>query len=131
MAVKRTERTNKSAVKVNLLGGEYIDYSLTVSGARGVFALADRKDRPVMKDTDWPAPQQTYHKRWPQETPQPPPENGEVYSLAMSFITALKYTYVVNRCQADGKVLQVIKDMDLESQIPQDNASVSLTVFIA
>ena len=130
MAVKRTERTNKSAVKVNLLGGEYIDYSLTVSGARGVFALADRKDRPVMKDTDWPAPQQTYHKRWPQETPQAPPENGEVYSLAMSFITALKYTYVVKRCQADGKLLQIIKDIDFESQIPQDTATVSLTVFI-
>lgn len=130
MAVKRTERTNKSAVKVKVSGGEYLDYSLTVSGARGVFALADSKNRPVIRDTDWPAPQQVYHKRWPQETPQAPPEDGEVYTLAISFITALKYTYVVNRCQANGKVLQVIKDMDLESQISQDNASVSLTVFI-
>ena len=131
MAINRIVRANDSEVEVNLSGGEYIDYSLTVSGARGAFSLTDGKKRVVMMDSDWPASQRTFHRRWPLDTPQAPPEASVMHTLTFSFFTAFKYSYVASLCSADGKVLRIIKDMDFESQNPLDTTLISHVILVS
>lgn len=133
MAVKRVIRVDVPALEIPRAdlqsGNEYLQYTLTVSGAQGKFAVVDNANRSVMKDTDYQTPQHVYRRKWPQSPTELPPEDDQTYTLAISFVTATKYRYLVQRHRRDGSVVETIKDMDFESDDPSDKDFTAFRIF--
>ncbi len=129
MAVQRTVRVDLAAVEVKTSEGEFIEYKLTVLGARGAFALVDTKGRVIMKDTDWPTPQHEYTKTWPQA--DCPADGDTTHTLSISFAAAVQYTYLARIMKDVNTQLQVFKDIDFRSNTPTDKAFSAHRIFLA
>ena len=133
MPLNQVIRTNVSALEIPRAeleaAASHLVYEIIVSGAQGKFSIVDNAGRSVMKDTDYPAPRQLYTRKWPHDPGEVPPEDDQTYTLAISFITVTKYTYVVKHCRRDGSVIKVIKDMDVESTDPSDKYFTAHRIF--
>jgi len=53
----------------------------------------------------------------------------DMYVIAMSFIAAIKYTLLVEQRDQSNNLIRKIKDIDYESQAPEDNYTETLRVF--
>jgi hypothetical protein len=132
MAVKCTVRKDTVVISLkrsDLIINTYLKYRLIVKGARGVFSIADDQNRVLMKDTDFPSPQNEYICQWPKDQNDIPPENDLVYTLSVSFITAVKYTYIIEKCKPDGTCVETLKDIDYESTDSKDVYNASLRII--
>jgi hypothetical protein len=137
-AGKLTVRTHDVAALINLSAGEYIFYKLTVKGAEPLFTYAC-KDRARLSEHQFQGhPKKTYEWTWSRNQPLAagiPNENGDapddLYVVSMSFIAAIKYTLLVEQRRADDSVIRKLKDIDYESQSPEDNFTETLRVFTA
>jgi hypothetical protein len=130
-AGKRTVRSYTPAVKVLLSQGEYLSYRLTVSGAVPEFSFSC-SHRTLRSATDFPGhPKQVYEWTWGQD-PSDKDADDDIYGVRMAFLTAKKYTLVVDRRRKDGSLIPpVLTDIDYESAEPTDGYQEDLHVFAA
>lgn len=126
-AGKRTVRTSKDGVGVSLTNGEHLNYKLTALGAVPVFNLSC-EHRTLFSETDFGPPKMNYEREWP-KAPSEKDSDDDVYVFSLSFFKATKYTLVVERHDATHKVLEVLKDIDYESDDPADAFRETLRVF--
>ena len=132
MSVARTVRNETKAISLKLTdlrNGEYLLYKLKVRGAKGIFSVVDEKGRVLMKNNDYADPEQEYLSKWPKTPADIPTENDIIYTLAVSFATATKYSYVVELVQENGSFSKTIKNIDLESENAGDSDYNTLRVL--
>jgi hypothetical protein len=130
-----TVRSSVPAVTVNVTDGEYLFYQLTVSGAVPIFVFACKhKSRFAGSDFDG-HPKAVYEWTWshpgeisedvPNVTSDGSPDN---YGVVMHFAAAIKYTLLVEHRDSEDNLIDTLKDMDFESQAPEDEFSEGLRV---
>jgi hypothetical protein len=132
MTVERTVRKETKAISLKLSDlnkGEFLLYKLKVWGDHGIFSLVDEKSRVLIKNNDFPRPQQDYSYKWPQTRSDIPPENDIIYTLAVSFTRASKYTYTIEHFKSDGSKPVTLKDIDFTSQNAADSDYNTLRVL--
>jgi hypothetical protein len=130
-----TVRENTPAVEVNVTDGEYIFYQLTASGAVPIFVFACKhKSRLAASDFDG-HPKAVYEWTWshPGENSEDVPnvesdKSKDTYAVVMHFAAAIKYTLLVEHRDRDDNLIETLKDMDFESQAPEDLFSEGLRV---
>jgi hypothetical protein len=125
MAVKRTVRVDRSVLEITRAelesGAATVSFRVTVAGAQGNFAIADTLGRCVLRDGDAPEPREIYERFWPGSPGDIPEEDDQTYTLAVAFVSAVKYSYLVRLCGRDGTLRSVIKDIDFSSTNPDDS----------
>jgi hypothetical protein len=121
MSVTKTARKESAAVFVDVSGGEYLLYRLTVNGVKPVFTLVDSEINALLsspKDSPVNTSPLTYERRWP--LPSDSLEAVTNHTLGLQFLAApITYTYVVEHHFANGSV-GVIDDIDFNSTTPSD-----------
>lgn len=133
---KLTIRAHDVAALVNLSAGEYLFYKLTVKGAESIFTYAC-KDRARLSEHQFSGhPKQVYEWTWCRGSalkPNAPNEQSDadddLYAVTMAFITAIKYTLLVEQRRQDDSVVRTVKDLDFESKAPEDTFTETLRVF--
>ncbi len=127
-AGKRTARQQLGSVQVNRTAGEYLSYKLTVEGATPIFSFAC-EHRSLRSEKDFPGhPMREYEWLWGKDDADSDADD-DVYVVGMSFLTATKYTLRVEHRRDDDSVIKLLKDIDYESQDPNDNFKETLRVF--
>lgn len=127
-AGKITIRENDNAVLVNVSSGEYLYYKLTVSGAEPIFTFACKHKARFSEHQFASHPQREYEWTWCENSDESD-SSDDVYVVAMLFITAVKYTLLVELRDNGHKLINKLKDIDFESQEPSDNFTEILRVF--
>lgn|GEM_PF-1775219 len=127
MAVQKTVNNGneKSAVFVDVSGGEYLLYRMTVRGSQPVFTLVDSKtDKLLLSNKDTPkskSPKQVYERRWPQ--PADPVVVNTSHTMGMNFLAAVQYDYVVEHHRVKGsndQIVETLIDITYKSTGPED-----------
>lgn len=99
---------------VDLVLGEYLLYKVTVSGAVPEFSLVEGDDpqQPVKVLLEPDVPQASYERKWP-EAGDLPIASGTFlnHTLAMSFVAALSYRFVVEHRRDDDSLKRVCTDV--------------------
>jgi hypothetical protein len=136
-AGKLTIRTHDVAALVKLSVGEYIHYKLTVQGAEPIFTFACKHKARLSENEFAGHPKQVYEWTWSRAASlgQLPNEindaSDDMYVVTLAFITAIKYTLKVEQRNSSDGVIRTLKDIDYESQDPQDTFTEILRVFTA
>ena len=126
-AGKRTVRKYTPTVRVAITQGEYLFYRLTVWGAEGQFSFSC-SHRTLRSAADFPGhPKQVYEWTWGQKASDKD-DDDDIYGVRMAFITATKYTLLVEHRRKDGSVIQLLTDIDYESTDPGDSYQEDLHV---
>ena len=134
MAAIKIVRKETQSIKLkytNLRNGEYLLYRLKVWGNRGVFTLSDNEKKILMKDTDFPGPQQEFVCIWPKKKNEVEGEKELLHTLSLSFATASKYNFSVQHHKTDGSQIEVLEDIDFESDDVKDEGWTALRVVVA
>ena len=129
--IVRKETPSIKLKRTNLRNGEYLLYRLKVWGNRGVFSLVDNEKKVLMKDTDFPDPQQEFVCIWPKKKNEIEEEKDLLHTLSLSFATASKYTFSVQHHKTDGSQVEVLEDIDFESNDTKDEDSTAFRVVVA
>jgi hypothetical protein len=135
-AGKLTIRIDDVAAVINLTAGEYLHYKLTVKGAVPIFTFSC-KHEPLLSEHEFAGhPKQVYEWTWCKPTAGDPgvPDTksdaaDDMLGIPMSFITAIKYTVLVEHKDRSNASIRTLKDFDCESQDPHDNFTSSLRIF--
>ena len=134
---KLTIRAHDVAAMVKLSVGEYIHYKLTVQGAEPIFTYACKHRARLSEHQFSGHPKQVYEWTWCRTTElngvpnQRNDASDDMYVVTMAFITALKYTLVAEQRDRNDGTVRVLKDIDYESQSPEDTFTETLRVFTA
>ena len=84
-AGKRTVRKHTGALQVNVTSGEYLFYSLTVSGGAPIFSFAC-KHRPIQSEEHFRGhPKSLYEWTWGKNSGDTD-ATDDMYAVAMSFV---------------------------------------------
>jgi hypothetical protein len=127
-AGKRTIRTHDGAVLVQVSAGEYLAYKLTVEGAVPLFTFAC-KHISRKSQSDFPGhPKAIYEWTWSQNSNESDAPD-DMYAVAMMFISAVKYTLLVEHRRQDNTVIKKLQDIDYESKEHADSFTELLRVF--
>jgi hypothetical protein len=123
----RTVTVYNADVTVDATAGEYLDYSLTASGGMPAFTYTCADRDPISKSDQFPGhPKANY--RWKlQKTGEALPgivaadRNGyDTYSVAMSFLGAVRYDLTINLCDGGGTVKKVVQQISYSSTDSRD-----------
>jgi len=117
----RTVRVHKGAVIVRFSQGEFLAFKLTVKGAEPIFTFACMHRALLSEHVFEGHPKQVYEWEWGHNPGTEIDAEDDMYGVAMSFITAIKYTLLVEHRAQDGAVIKVLKDIDYASQATGDN----------
>lgn len=130
VAGKITVREFDGAVKVRVGQGEHLFFRLTVQGAEPIFTFAC-KHKARLSEHEFPGhPKKVYEWTWSRSADESD-ASDDMYGVAMTFLTAIRYTLLVEHRDAQGTLINLLKDIDYESQHPQDNFTETLRVFTA
>lgn len=114
MAIKRNVRVESVAVLVNVTGGDFLTYKVTVEGPDPTFALVDSKmDKVLMSSHDQSSGGDTWERRWPRPADSVSPSTS--HTMGFSFLDAIKYTYVVEHHHGGG-ITETVIDIDYISE---------------
>lgn len=125
---KITIRENDNAVMVNVSSGEHLHYKLTVKGAEPIFTFACKHKARLSEHEFNGHPKKVYEWDWCKSMDESD-STDDLYVVAMLFITAVKYTLLVEHRDNKGSLVNKLKDIDYESQEPTDNFTEILRVF--
>lgn len=124
----RTVRTNVALLAVDLSAGEYLFYEVTVGGAEAAFVFTC-EHRTLLESTDFPDhPQQVYRWVWSAEHFNSD-NSDDVYTVMLSFLSAINYTLLVEHRKADDSLIAKLKDIDYTSQDPNDKFRETIEIF--
>jgi len=115
---KKTRRVLRGGVQVD--EGQHLHFSVTVDGSRPIFSLACRHKKHV-NASDLGQPKKNYDFTWERKSAdEDAGQDGEDYTLSMSFTAALKYTVSVElHDSAHNRTgVGVVVDADYESENP-------------
>jgi hypothetical protein len=130
VAGKLTVREFDGAVKVRISSGEYLFFRLTVQGAVPLFTFAC-KHKARLSEHEFPGhPKKVYEWTWSKGADESD-VSDDMYGVAMSFLTAIRYTLIVEHRDAQDNLINLLKDIDYESNHPADNFTETLRVFTA
>ncbi len=124
---KLTIRADVNAVLVH--DGEKIRYTVRVWGAEAIFVFAcEHKSRKTARD--FPGhPKQEYQWEW--NNPTDRDADDDTYNVEMSFFTATKYSLRAEHVTSEGALINVLKDLDAESDEPSDKYPSAIEVIRA
>jgi len=153
--MKRTIRTRKGSVTLNVSTQERLVYTLKRTGLGAAFVLADKfsTNSPILSMDNLGGPLQavytwelrsaldngqaviTVHKTdgsriGPHEFRAANFDDFRIYTVALSFMFLGKYTLVAKHADQNSKELTVITDIDFEGESNTDTAESSVTVQI-
>jgi len=129
-AGKVTIRVENVGVEVDLAVGQYLFYRLTVQGAPPLFAwTCEHKRRLAGKDFQG-HPKKVYEWTWCRGSTSDKDANIDTYSVGMRFTAATKYTLLVELRDRDDEPIRTVKDLDFESQAPQDSFTSTLDILV-
>ncbi|HKS42805.1 MAG TPA: hypothetical protein VJX74_19490 [Blastocatellia bacterium] len=124
----RTVHKSSGIVIVDQTQGQFLTFKLSVKGAQAVFTFAC-KHRPLLSEINFPGhPLATYEWEWLKQLSDFDAHDDQ-YGVRMSFVPAIKYTLVVDHCDATGTVIERLKQIDYESADSQDKFEEPLRVF--
>lgn len=130
VAGKLTIREYTSSVKVRISQGQYLAFRLTVQGAEPIFTFAC-KHKARLSEHQFPGhPKQVYEWTWSKGVDESDAQN-DMYAIGMAFITAIRYTLVVEHREADDTLVELLKDIDYESTNPADSFTETLRIITA
>ena len=118
----RTKTIYNSSATVNAAAGEYLDYSLTVSGGMPAFTYTCADRDPISSSDQFPGhPKANY--RWKlQKIGAALPtivaadrDDYDPYSVGMSFLGAVRYDLTINLCDSNGTVKKAIQQISYSS----------------
>jgi hypothetical protein len=123
-----TIRESSTAAVVNMSGSrELIVCTITVSGGMPAFVFA-RNNVAVHSADQFPGhPKKRYQWILSAEDGSLPIGDA-AYALNVSFLGALKYTYLMEHCDEFGARLKLLKDIDYESADPHDSRVESILI---
>ncbi len=125
----RTARVDIDTVMVHISAGEYLFYNVIAKGAEAVFTLACAH-RLLKAANQFPEhPKQSYEWKW-LKNPGEGDSTQDIYGMQFSFVSAIKYTLRIEHRNALDGVIQLLQDIDYESQDPKDWYQESLEVFL-
>jgi hypothetical protein len=132
-----TVRESIPGVEVNVTDGEYLFYQLTVSGAIPIFVFACTHETRLAASQFDDHPKAVYEWTWSRtaqmsadipNVQSDADDSGETYGVVMHFAAAIKYTLVVEHRDRDDNLIETLKDMDFETQAPEEFFSEGLLV---
>lgn len=110
-------RKDVSTVRVNLSQGEYLSFSLLTQGAQAIFSFACQH-RTLLTQADFDSPpSQKYEWTWG-KSPSDTDKSDDVYLVALSFLDATMYTLKIEHRRSDSTMIELLKDLDIESHDP-------------
>jgi hypothetical protein len=121
MAVETDVREETPGVDVDVTGGEFLLYRITVRGSIPIFDLEDsRVNKTLLSQDDEPISEDplVYERKWPRLGETVATVSG--HTLGMSFLLAIQYTYVVEHHHRDGSLIATLIDIDYISSQPED-----------
>ena len=121
MAVQKKVTTESPAVFVDVSGGEFLRYRLTVQGAQPVFTLVDsRADRLQLSNQNAPVSNvpQVFERKWP--LPIDTVSTATNHTMGLHFIAAPQYHYEVGLFDRNGQLKMALIDISYSSNVPQD-----------
>lgn len=125
----RTARTDLDTVMVHLSADEYLYYKVNAKGAEAVFTFACAH-RLLKAANQFPGhPMQSYEWKW-FKNPGDGDASQDIYGMQFSFVPAIKYTLRIEHRNAQDGAIQLLQDIDYESQDPKDWYQESLEVFL-
>jgi hypothetical protein len=130
----RTVTVSENAVEVKLsdpLNKEHLHYFITANGGTPIFTLSCRHREILWSQDTFGPPAMNYQRVWPftpSEVDDRTDPVDDVYVMSFSFLHANKYTLVVERHDAQHKVLETIKRVSYTSDDPSDKFSEFFTV---
>lgn len=126
----RTARIDLNAVEdLKNSSGEFLHYHLVVEGGQPAFAFGCKHPPNKLTEQSFPGgPKKVYDWDWGKNSGEIHSPD-DVYVLALSFGGVTKYTLVIDRRAKDGSVLETVRDVDDESQVPTDKIREPLRVF--
>ncbi|HZI85250.1 MAG TPA: hypothetical protein VFD48_00340 [Pyrinomonadaceae bacterium] len=130
VAGKLTIREFDAVVKVRVSNGEYLHFNLTVKGAEPIFSFVC-KHRVRLSERDFDShPKQVYAWTWSKGQNEADAAD-DTYGVIMSFIAAVRYTLRVEHRDRDDNLINLLKDIDYESQHAADSFTETIRVFTA
>jgi hypothetical protein len=128
-AGKRTARTDIDTVLVHFAAHEYLYYKVIAKGAEAVFTFACAH-RLLKAANQFPGhPMETYAWKW-FKNPGEGDASQDIYGMQFSFLPAIKYTLRIEHRDAKDALIQLLQDIDYESQDPTDWYQEALEVFL-
>jgi len=116
----RTVRVDRRSVILE--PGELLVYTVIARGAMPVFGFSCR-DKEILS-----AASIAGHPREKYQWEFDPDSNDDVVMLLLSFIAVVKYSVQIDRISSAGLLIETVRDVDYESQDPDDTAEDSLGV---
>ena len=141
--MKKTTRTDVSAVSLSAANGEQLEYRLKISGARANFAWVDRtggilthQDFGMVDEIVWQLKAALdAGGKVDLTVPQKPTYSRTVsvgtanqYTLSLFFVTAVAYTLTVKRLDSAGAAIQTVTDIDFTMEQETDHSDQGLAV---
>jgi hypothetical protein len=130
VSVTKKVRFEASAVKVDVSGGEFLQYLVTCPAAMSCFSLNDAITKEIILSDHVPptlSTPTTYMRLWPVVGDRPQRQSSLI--LAMSFEEAGSvYTFQVQHRQANGEWRAII-DVDFECSAGGENYLYSFAVI--
>jgi hypothetical protein len=125
----RTARVDIDTVLVHLSVGEYLSYKVVAKGAEAVFTFACAH-RLLKAANQFPGhPMASYDWKW-FKNPGEGDASQDIYGVQFSFASAVKYTLRIEHRNAQDGLIQLLQDIDYESQDPKDWYQEPLEVFL-
>jgi len=122
----RTKRVFKTFVQVNVSANEHLHYFITVLGATPLFSLSC-EHKTLWSAQNLGPPAMNYDRIWPL-LPTEADSNDDEYVFMVLFFAATKYTLRLERHDANHQVLEVVEDIDYESNFHGDKFREFFTV---
>jgi hypothetical protein len=122
-----TIRTNNETAEVRVSAGEFLAYKLTVEGAAAIFTFICARATQLSQQDFAGDPKQVYQWTWCHSAANPPDvlnrcvdARNQSHQVAMQFAAAIKYTLLIEHCDLANTLIKTVKDIDFESQGPED-----------
>ena len=129
----RTVTVSLNSVKVKLSdpqNREHLHYFITTKGGTPIFNLSC-KHRTHWSEATFGPPAMAYERVWPFAAGDVDDQNDnedDIYVVSLSFLHVLDYELVVERHDAQHKVLEVVKNVRYKSDVPSDKYREFFTV---
>jgi hypothetical protein len=131
----RTVTVFNPNVTVNATAGEFLNYTLIASGGMPAFAYACAHRDPISRADQFAGhPKASYGWKL-QKTGEVLPSvvaadssNFDPYTVAMSFLGAVRYDLTINLCNGDGSVKNVVQQISYASNDSTDSCAEDLGV---
>jgi len=128
-AGKRTARVAMDTVMIHPTVGEYLYYKVIARGAEALFTFASAHQL-LRAANQFPGhPMESYEWKW-LKNPGEGDASPDIYGMQFSFVPAIKYTLRIEHRNAEDAVIQLLQDIDYESQDPKDWYQEALEVFL-